>query len=134
MTSPSALCPGEVIGVRIHTSKAPPTKGLAPRNCPNYSFVVFDNPNAVNQVMQDMVSSNCLLVLLLAYGRFQDVQLGYLVFRVCRGDPCKTPRASKTPHGLFSETIDHFSFFNIPRYQTNKEGSSDAMGWLLLFV
>ena len=79
MTSPSALCPGEVIGVRIHTSKAPPTKGLAPRNCPNYSFVVFDNPNAVNQVMQDMVSSNCLLVLLLAYGRFQDVQLGYLV-------------------------------------------------------
>lgn len=69
--------------MRIHTSKAPPTKGLAPRNCPNYSFVVFDNPNAVNQVMQDMVSSNCLLVLLLAYGRFQDVQLGYLVFRVC---------------------------------------------------
>ena len=58
MTSPSALSPGEVIGVRIHTSKAPPTKGLAPRNCPNYSFVVFDNPNAVNQVMQDMVSSN----------------------------------------------------------------------------
>ena len=52
----------------------------------------------------------------------------------CRGDPCKTPRASKTPHGLFSETIDHFSFFNIPRYQTNKEGSSDAMGWLFLFV
>ena len=51
-----------------------------------------------------------------------------------RGDPCKTPRASKTPHGLFSETIDHFSFFNIPRYQTNKEGSSDAMGWLFLFV
>jgi hypothetical protein len=54
--------------------------------------------------------------------------------KIFRGDPCKTPRASKTPHGLFSETIDHFSFFNIPRYQTNKEGSSDAMGWLFLFV